>query len=65
MKITFESEETETFFNLTIISDTVLELDETFILRLSSETDARVDFNRGTGQLVSITDDDGWLMINK
>lgn len=63
MKIKFGSQEAEKRFNITIMPDSILETDEAFILKLSSEGDARVDFGHVTDKRISISDDDGWFLV--
>ncbi len=58
MLVEFSAEETEVSINVTILPDSVLENNEAFIVRLSSEANERVDFDLGTETTVSIIDDD-------
>ena len=56
--IEFGIKETESSINVTILPDSRLEIDEVFIVRLSSEPNERVNFDFGNSADVVITDDD-------
>ena len=58
MLVEFSAEATEESINITILPDSVLESNEAFVVRLSSEANERVDFDLGSETSVSIMDDD-------
>jgi hypothetical protein len=54
--LTFNPGETSKVVSVSVVNDSLVEADETFIVRLSSASGALISFGTGTGQIVN---DDG------